>query len=142
MSASSDAETLNAVEARLDKLAAKYFGPEMEPVQVCFGAASHRGRVRQTNEDHYAVTRRYRAREVLLTNLPEETHPPRCDNSYVLAVADGVGGAAFGEIASLLALQAGYDLTTTAFNWPFNVTEPESLDIAACDPRPAEKTRR
>lgn len=130
MSASSDTETLNAVESRLDKLAAKYFGPETEPVQVSFGAASHPGRVRATNEDHYAVTRRYRAREVLLTNLPTETHPPLCDNSYVLAVADGVGGAAFGEVASMLALQAGYDLTTTAFKWPFNVSEPESLNIA------------
>ena len=130
MSASSDTETLNSAEARLDKLAAKYFGPETEPVQVSFGAASHPGRVRSSNEDHYAVTRRYRAREVLLTNMPPQTHPPLSDSSYVLAVADGVGGAAFGEIASMLALQAGYDLTTTAFKWPFNVTEPESLDIA------------
>ena len=130
MSASSDTETLNSAEARLDKLAAKYFGPETEPVQVSFRAASHPGRVRSSNEDHYAVTRRYRAREVLLTNMPPQTHPPLCDSSYVLAVADGVGGAAFGEIASMLALQAGYDLTTTAFKWPFNVTEPESLDIA------------
>lgn len=130
MSASSDTETLSTAEARLDKLAAKYFGPETEPVQVRFGAASHPGKLRPTNEDHYAVTRRYRAREVLLTNLPPETHPPLCDNSYVLAVADGVGGAAFGEVASLLALQAGYDLTTTAFKWPFNVSEPESLNIA------------
>ena len=130
MSASSDTVTLNDVESRLDKLAAKYFGPVTEPVQVSFGAASHPGKVRTTNEDHYAVTRRYRAREVLLTNMPPETHPPLCDSSYVLAVADGVGGSAFGEIASLLALKAGYDLTTTAFKWPFNVSEPESLDIA------------
>ena len=130
MSALSDTATLNSVEARLDKLAAKYFGPETESVQVSFGAASHPGRVRPTNEDHYAVTRRYRGREVLLTNMPPKTHPPLCDSSYVLAVADGVGGAAFGEIASMLALQAGYDLTTTAFKWPFNVTESESLDIA------------
>lgn len=47
------------------------------------------GKVRKTNEDHYAVVRRYRAREVLLTNLKPETHPPLCDNSYALAVADG-----------------------------------------------------
>lgn len=130
MPASSDTETLSTAEARLDKLAAKYFGPEAEPVQVRFGAASHPGKVRTTNEDHYAVTRRYRAREVLLTNLPPETHPPLCDDSYVLAVADGIGGAAFGEVASLLALKEGYDLTTTAFKWPFNVSEPESLNIA------------
>ena len=45
-------------------------------------------------------------------------------------MADGVGGAAFGEIASMLALQAGYVLTTTAFKWPFNVSKAESLEIA------------
>ena len=60
-----------------------------------------------------------------------EAHPPLCDNSYVLAVADGVGGAAFGEVASMLALQAGYDLTTTAFKWHFNVSKAESLNIAS-----------
>lgn len=27
-------------------------------------------------------------------------------------------------------MQAGYDLTTTAFKWPFNVSEAESLEIA------------
>lgn len=129
MSASSDTVTLNAAEARLNKLAAKYFGPQAESVEVRFGAASHPGRVRATNEDHYAVTRRYRSREVLLTNLPPETYPLLCDNSYVMAVADGVGGAAFGDIASLLALKAGYDLTTTSFKWAFNVSDREALEI-------------
>lgn len=84
MSASTDTVTLNAVESRLDKLAAKYFGPGADPVQVAFGAASHPGKLRTSNEDHYAVTRRYRAREISLTNLPEETYPQNCDNSYVL----------------------------------------------------------
>jgi protein phosphatase len=130
MSASSDTETLNSVEARLGKLAASYFGYAVEQVQVSFGAATHPGKVRKTNEDHYAVTRRYRAREVLLTNLPPTTHPPLCDKSYVLAVADGVGGAAFGELASLLALKAGYDLTTTAFKWGFTLSEQEVLELS------------
>jgi len=129
MSALSDTVTLNSAEAELDNLAAKYFGPVAKQMKVSFGAASHPGKVRESNEDHYAVTRRYRSREVLLTNLPLETQPPLFDNSYVLAVADGVGGSAFGEIASLLALKAGYDLTTTAFKWPFNVPEPDSKEI-------------
>ncbi len=114
---------------RLERLAQKYFGAEAVPVQVSFGALSHPGKVRTQNEDHFAVVRRYRAREVLLTNMPPQTYPPLCDNSYALAVADGVGGAAFGEIASMLALQAGYDLTTSAFKWPFKTSESESLEL-------------
>ncbi len=114
---------------KLEQLAEKYFGTETEPVRVSFGALSHPGKVRKNNEDHYAVVRRYRAREVLLTNMPPKSYPPLCDNAYALAVADGIGGAAFGEIASMLALKSGYDLTTSAFKWPFKVSEAESLEV-------------
>ncbi len=130
MSTASVADTVKlGAPDRLERLAQKYFGAETVPVQVSFGALSHPGMVRTQNEDHFAVVRRYRAREVLLTNMPPRTYAPLCDNSYALAVADGVGGAAFGEIASMLALQAGYDLTTSAFKWPFKTSESESLEL-------------
>lgn len=125
----SDTETLNFAEAQWDELAAKYFGPETAPVNVSFGALTHPGKVRTNNEDHYSVVRRFRSREVLLTNMPPDTYPPRNDEAFALAVADGVGGAAFGELASLIALRSGWELTGTAFKWPFKVTESESLEV-------------
>ena len=116
-------------EPSLDELAAKYFGAVAVPVRVEFGALSHCGLVRTNNEDHYSVMRRYRSREVLLTNMPPNSHSIRKDEAYALAVADGVGGAAFGELASMLALRTGCELTGKAFNWNFQLSESEIADL-------------
>ena len=116
-------------EPGLDELAAKYFGAETVPVRVEFGALSHRGLVRSNNEDHYSVVRRYRSRDVLLTNMPADSCSIRRDEVYALAVADGVGGAAFGELASMLALRTGWELTGTAFKWNFKLSETEIAEM-------------
>ncbi len=129
MSAFSDTATLNRAEAEWDALAAKYFGSETVAVNVRFGALTHPGKVRTNNEDHYSVVRRFRGREVLLTNLPKESYPPHNDEAFALAVADGVGGAAFGELASMIALRSGWELTGSAFKWGFKVNESESLEL-------------
>ena len=42
-----------------------------------------------------------------------------------------MGGAAFGELASMLALRTAWDLTTNAFNWPFQVSEREAEQVMA-----------
>lgn len=107
----------------------KYFGRVTPRVQVEFGGASHAGLVRTNNEDHFAVVRRYRSREVLLTNLPADAHPAQEDNVYAFAVADGVGGAAFGELASEMALRTGWELTGKAFKWGFSLTEDETEEM-------------
>lgn len=114
----------------LDDLAAKFFGPAVAPVRVDVGAMSHPGKVRSNNEDHYSVVRRRRSRDVLLTSLPQGFLPASHDDAYVLAVADGVGGAAFGEVASMLALRTGWDLSSNAFKWHFRVTEREAEELA------------
>lgn len=129
MSAFSDTATLNQAEAEWDALAARYFGKETPQVNVSFGAMTHPGKVRTNNEDHYSVVRRFRSRDVLLTNMPPNTYPPHNDEAFALAVADGVGGAAFGELASLIALRSGWELTGSAFKWPFKVNESESLEV-------------
>jgi serine/threonine protein phosphatase PrpC len=108
---------------------ARLLGNDVPEVQVEFGGASDAGRVRTNNEDHYAVVRRYRSREVLLTNMPQDAYPPHTDNVYAMAVADGVGGAAFGELASELALRTGWELTGRAFKWGFSLSETESAEV-------------
>ena len=107
----------------------RFFGRVTPVVDVQFGAATHQGLVRSNNEDHYAVVRRFRSREVLLTNMPPDAYPPHEDNVYALAVADGVGGAAFGELASELALRTGWELTGRAFKWGFILSEEETKDM-------------
>src|SRR6266566_4314346 len=91
-----------AVQPLVEDAHAKHFGPSPPPVRVTVGAASHPGRVRANNEDHYLVVERRRTRTVLLTNLPDGLLPLADDTAYIMAVADGMGGAAFGELASAM----------------------------------------
>lgn len=71
-------------------------------------AASHPGRVRENNEDHYLVARLGRSLEVVATNVPDGELPTRFDEAgWILVVADGMGGAEAGEVASRMAIEAG-----------------------------------
>jgi protein phosphatase len=108
---------------------AKHFGPSPPPVRVTFGALSHPGLVRINNEDHYMVIERRRTRSVLLTNLPAGFLPPADDTGYVLAVADGMGGAAFGELASMLALRSGWDQQPGTIKWTWVINDREIEEL-------------
>jgi protein phosphatase len=108
---------------------ARHFGPRPPRVQARFGALSHPGLVRTSNEDHYVVIERQRARVVLMTNLPEECMRPADDVAYLLAVADGMGGAPFGELASMLALRSGWEQMPNAIRWTWLVTDTEITDL-------------
>jgi serine/threonine protein phosphatase PrpC len=127
--AASDAETLDDFPS-LEALENIYFGQPTPPVRVILGARSHTGKVRAANEDHYAVVRRRRERDVLLTNLPAGSLPQTHDEAYVLTVADGIGGAVFGELASQMALRHGWDLTSNAYQWHFKLTDEQSGSIS------------
>jgi protein phosphatase len=108
---------------------ARHFGPSPPRVHARFGALSHPGLVRTNNEDHYVVIKRHRGRVVLMTNLPEGYLRPAEDIAYLLAVADGMGGAAFGELASMLALRSGWDQAPNAIQWTWIVTESEIANL-------------
>jgi len=112
-------DEVSTCEFATEDLASKFFLPPPPPVRAEFGALSHPGKVRPNNEDHYLVLRRRRSLEVLMANLPERQLAPRADqDAYVMAVADGMGGAVGGELASMHALCAGVDLMLQAINWP------------------------
>jgi PPM family protein phosphatase len=108
---------------------AKHFGPGPPPVRVQFGALSHPGLVRENNEDHYLVIERRRTRSVLLTNLPVGFLQPADDVAYVMAVADGMGGASFGELASTMALRSGWDQQPSAIKWTWIINDREIEDL-------------
>jgi len=113
-----------------EELVARFFEDEPRTaVRVEFGALSHRGLVRDDNEDHYLVVRRRRERDVLLSNLPVEQLNRSEQQAYALAVADGLGGRAFGELASSLALREAWDLGGSEINWPIKMNRRESDEL-------------
>jgi PPM family protein phosphatase len=99
------------------RLGSTFFAGGAPRVQVRFGAASHVGMIRPVNEDHYAVIRRTRSQNVLMTNVPSEDFQGVQDETHLLAVADGMGGAQAGEWASRLALRTMWDLAGRATSW-------------------------
>ncbi len=107
----------NTVESTEHEFATKFFVAPTVPMRVQFAGASHLGRVRRNNEDHFAVICRRRTQEVLLSNLPPDVLAPTGEASYCFIVADGMGGAAAGEWASRLALQTAWDLAGQASSW-------------------------
>jgi protein phosphatase len=122
----SNSSTIDTVEiSAVEDPLTKHFGPSPPPVSVSFGAVSHPGKVRTNNEDHLVVIERRRTRKVLLTNLPEGFLHSADDAGYVMAVADGMGGAAFGELASMLALRSGWEQGPSTIKWTWIVNDRE-----------------
>jgi protein phosphatase len=92
--------------------------PYSSLVQVDLGAVSDTGKVRSRNEDHYLACRVGRWLETLLTNLPEGDLPARFEEvGYILAVADGMGGRAGGDVASKSALSVAINLLLHQSRW-------------------------
>jgi protein phosphatase len=85
---------------------------------VDIAAQTHQGLVRSANEDHYLIMRYGRTLETLGTSLPSDRVPVRAEEvGYGLLVADGVGGAAAGEMASRLALSTLVGLILHTPDW-------------------------
>ncbi|MFG0297545.1 MAG: PP2C family protein-serine/threonine phosphatase [Maioricimonas sp. JB045] len=97
--------------------------------EIDAAAASHVGKVRKNNEDHYAIVRRTRTREIVQSSLPRPTQGVSEDQAYVLIVADGIGGSAFGEFASRLAVETMIDLANRATSWVMRLTELDHQQI-------------
>src|SRR5262245_9284590 len=100
-----------------DEFGAEFFVPLSAPLSMTFGGGTNVGKVRENNEDHFAVIKRIRSHEALLTNLDPGTLVAAGDEAYCFIVADGMGGAAAGEWASRLALQRMWDLAGQASSW-------------------------
>jgi protein phosphatase len=92
--------------------------PAAERTLVDLAALTDPGRVRPNNEDVYLTLRGSRALELLGTNLPAGHVPPRSEESaYAMLVADGMGGAAAGEVASRLVATTLVQLVLETPDW-------------------------
>jgi protein phosphatase len=130
------------------KLPARPGAPAREPagasalVEVDLAALSHPGKVRRNNEDHFIVARFDRGMKTLLTNLPEGEVPAAyAETVYGLLVADGVGGAVAGEVASRTAIQALVDLVIETPDWIMRLDEPLAQEVLQRMERRFQKVR-
>jgi serine/threonine protein phosphatase PrpC len=100
-------------------------------VKVEFGGLSHTGKVRPINEDHFMIARLGRDQETLLTNLPAGDVPEHFQESgYAMVVADGMGGAARGEVASRLAISTLAQLGLQFGRWNLRINEKVAREVA------------
>jgi len=101
-------------------------------VEVDIAALSHPGKVRKNNEDHFIAMRFDRTMRTLATNVPAGAVPSLYSESvYGLLVADGVGGAAGGEIASRTAIQALVGLVLDTPDWIMRIDDPLAEEVLA-----------
>ena len=106
------------------------FRPLSSRVSVEFGAASHAGKVRHINEDHYLVVRIGRSQETLATTLTDAEVPDKFDESgYAMVVADGLGGAGAGGVASRIAIGKLVNLAIHYGRWNVRVDARAAFEI-------------
>jgi protein phosphatase len=109
--------------------AAKYFVERTEELAYEFGAASHAGLKRSTNQDHYIILRRTRTQQLLLTNVPTEDLTMPTDEAFGMAVADGMGGQGQGELASRLAIREAWDLAGRTTSWVMKLRDLNTQEL-------------
>jgi serine/threonine protein phosphatase PrpC len=97
--------------------------PLAERLEVEVAGRSHVGRRRADNQDHFLVGRSERAVRQIAGNLPAGSLPESIEESaWFFVVADGLGGAAAGEVASRLAIEAGVQLHALRSTWYLRAT--------------------
>jgi len=108
-------------------------GPSPTPsVDVDIAGMTHTGKIRANNEDNFLVVRFGRFLQTMLTSLPDEhLMPEHALTGYGMAVADGMGGMAAGEVASRLALTVLVELVLETPDWILSQDEPHIDEVAA-----------
>ena len=114
------------------KVSAELKKPDSRSVQVDLGGMSHCGAVRPANEDCFLVAQFDRGMQVLLTNVPEGLLQERHgETAYIMLVADGIGGAPAGKIASRTAIRVLLDLLNDTPDWIMQLTDETAPRVLA-----------
>lgn len=122
-----DTETVENVQPAL--AAAKYFVHTAADLSYEFGAATHIGLRRAENQDHYIILRRTRTQQLLFTNVPTDQLNLPSDDVYAMAVADGMGGASCGALASQIAIRTAWEIAGRATSWVMKLEDMNSAEL-------------
>lgn len=105
--------------------------PVLPHLSVKFAARSEQS-VRPANEDRYLVVRLDRTITPLATNVdPEDLKYVSAQSTWGLAVADGMGGHAAGDVASTMALSVALRLAQHGSRWYVGIGENEARDLVS-----------
>ena len=97
---------------------------------VDIAGLSHPGKKRTNNEDSFLVVQFQRSLNPISTNLPPELIPAtHTEIGYGMLVADGMGGAAGGEVASSTAIRAFVDLVVQTPDWILSQEESWAKEV-------------
>jgi serine/threonine protein phosphatase PrpC len=106
------------------------FRPPSVTVKVDIAAASHHGLSRDHNDDHYLIARTGRSQETLATSLSAAELPaPFAEYAYAMVVADGLGDAGTGSVASRVALSCIAHLALNHGQWNVRVDPETAMEI-------------
>ena len=126
-----DPSTADTVRLKTAAVAAeKYFFKSATNLAFEFGGATHRGLCRAENQDHYIVVRRRRTQDLLLSNIPEGELVLPPDESFGMAVADGMGATSRGGLASRLAIRAAWELAGRTSSWVMKLADISSGELS------------
>ena len=104
----------------------------LPPLELHVATRSECGPVRTNNEDRYLVVRFDRSTQALATNIDEpQLRFLPSQSAWALAVADGMGGHAAGEVASTLALSLALRFSQQGSRWFVTIGESEAKLLTA-----------
>jgi protein phosphatase len=103
--------------------------PFSSEIKVRFGAVTDKGKRRNNNEDAFLIFRTGRYFQKVMTNIQKDLVPEHHEeNGYAMAVADGMGGLAAGEVASSMVLTTIVNLMLSSVKWALKLDNPEFRD--------------
>lgn len=126
------AETIEIFPFKPTALPQLWPKPISSLIRVDLGACSHPGKVSTNNEDCFLVTRIERSLSTLLTNLPAGHVPDQhSEVGYGMLVADGMGGASAGEVASQTAVSTLVELALQTPDWHMRLDNEGANEVLA-----------